>query len=43
VGTVARVERRNYDMFQTVVVTPNVDFSRLEEVLILKPDDAGEE
>ena len=43
VGTVARVERRNYDMFQTVVVTPNVDFSRLEEVLILKPDNAGEE
>ena len=43
VGTVARVERRNYDMFQTVVVTPNVDFSRLEEVLILKPDNAGGE
>jgi len=35
VGTVVRVEREEYGLFQVVEVTPTVDFSRLEEVLVL--------
>ncbi|MBW2038635.1 MAG: rod shape-determining protein MreC [Deltaproteobacteria bacterium] len=40
-GTVVRVEKKEYGLFQEVEVNPSADFSRLEEVLvILKP--AGE-
>ncbi len=35
IGAVVRVEREEYGMFQQVEVAPAVDFSRLEEVLIL--------
>lgn len=39
VGTVVRVEREEYGLFQVVEVTPSVDFSRLEEVLVLLRED----
>ncbi len=35
IGTVVRVEREEYGLFQVVEVMPAVDFSRLEEVLVL--------
>ncbi len=35
-GTVTRVERKRPGIFQYIEVTPSVDFSRMEEVLILK-------
>lgn len=35
VGTVSRVERGGFGLFQGVEVTPAVDFFRLEEVLVL--------
>jgi rod shape-determining protein MreC len=35
-GTVTKVERKRPGIFQYIEVTPSVDFSRLEEVLILK-------
>ncbi len=37
-GTVTRVTREEYGLFQTVDVAPSVDFSRLEEVLVLLKD-----
>lgn len=39
VGTVTDVTRRGYDMFQTIQVAPAVDFDRLEEVLVIIPED----
>jgi rod shape-determining protein MreC len=38
IGAVVRVEREEYGMFQRVEVAPAVDFSRLEEVLVLVKD-----
>jgi rod shape-determining protein MreC len=35
VATVTRVVKRDFGMYQEVVATPTVDFSRLEEVLIV--------
>ena len=35
VGAVTRVDKRGYDMFQTVKVEPAVDFEHLEEVLVI--------
>ena len=35
VGTVADVERKPYGLFQTVRVTPAVDFHKLEEVFVI--------
>jgi rod shape-determining protein MreC len=35
-GTVTKVERKRPGIFQYIEVTPSVDFSRLEEVLILR-------
>jgi len=35
VGTVTKVVKRDFGIFQQVVVSPTVDFSRLEEVLIV--------
>ncbi len=35
VGTVADVERKPYGLFQTVRVTPAVDFRKLEEVFVI--------
>jgi len=35
IGNVRSVERREYGLFQTIEVTPSVDFSHLEEVLVL--------
>jgi len=35
VGTVSQARTNSLDLFQTVVVTPAVNFSRLEEVLVL--------
>ena len=42
IGNVSGVVRRNAGIFQEVAVTPNVDFEKLEEVLvILNPSDVG--
>lgn len=38
VGKVVRVEREEYGLFQAIQVAPAVDFSRLEEVLVLVGD-----
>ena len=35
VGAVSRVDKRGYDMFQTVKVEPAVDFEHLEEILVI--------
>lgn len=35
VGTVSKIERESYGITQLVEVTPSVDFSKLEEVIIL--------
>lgn len=35
IGSVSSVSRGEYGLFQSVEVTPSVDFSRLEEVLVL--------
>ena len=35
VGAVTRVDKRGYDMFQSVKVEPAVDFEHLEEVLVI--------
>ena len=35
VGTVTQVTRREFGMFQQVVAAPSVDYSRLEEVLVV--------
>lgn len=35
VGTVTRVDKRGYDMFQSVKVEPAVDFEHLEEILVI--------
>lgn len=35
IGKVAQVEKSEYDFFQQVILVPSVDFSRLEEVLVL--------
>jgi rod shape-determining protein MreC len=43
VGTVTQVVRRDFGIYQQVFATPAVDFSRLEEVLIVtggQPDEA---
>ena len=42
IGNVSGVVRRNAGIFQEVAVTPNVDFEKLEEVLIiLNPSRTG--
>jgi rod shape-determining protein MreC len=44
VGTIVGVDAQSGGLFQTVEVKPSVDFSRLEEVLIvLPPSDVGEQ
>jgi rod shape-determining protein MreC len=35
IGRVTEVSRESYGLFQTIEITPAVDFSRLEEVLVL--------
>lgn len=42
VGRVVRVSRRDFGVYQQVVATPAVDFSRLEEVLIVTGTPADE-
>lgn len=42
VGTVSQVTRRDFGIYQQVIATPAVDFSRLEEVLIVTSADATE-
>lgn len=39
VGTVDKIERESYGITQYIEVTPSVDFTRLEEVVILAPGD----
>ncbi|MCP4402385.1 MAG: rod shape-determining protein MreC [bacterium] len=39
-GTVSKVLKQNYGLFQQIEVTPSVDFSKLEEVLIIRRDAA---
>jgi rod shape-determining protein MreC len=38
VARVKKVERRNFGIYQSVEAEPTVDFSRLEEVLIILTD-----
>lgn len=35
IGTISKIIKHDYGMFQTLEITPSVDFSRLEEVLVL--------
>ena len=39
VGTVSKVVKQDYGLFQEIEVTPGVDFSKLEEVLIIRRDE----
>jgi hypothetical protein len=39
VGTVSKVVKQSYGLFQEIEVVPSVDFSKLEEVLIIRRDD----
>jgi rod shape-determining protein MreC len=41
-GTVKRVEKKNYGLFQEIEVSPTVDFSKLEEVLVILSDEVDE-
>jgi rod shape-determining protein MreC len=43
VGTVTQVTKREFGLYQTVIASPAVDFSRLEEVLIITSAPAGDE
>ncbi len=36
IGTVSSIEKQPYGLFQDVAISPAVDFSRLEEVLVVK-------
>jgi rod shape-determining protein MreC len=36
IGTVSKVMKQDYGLFQDIEVTPSVDFSKLEEVLIIR-------
>jgi len=38
IGRVTKVKKKNYGITQTVEVFPSVNFSKLEEVTIIKPD-----
>jgi rod shape-determining protein MreC len=38
IGTVSKVVKQDYGLFQDIEVTPSVDFSKLEEVLIIRRD-----
>jgi rod shape-determining protein MreC len=38
IGTVSKVVKQDYGLFQEVEVAPSVDFSKLEEVLIIYRD-----
>lgn len=38
VGLVTQLTREDFGLFQSILVTPSVDFSRLEEVLVLLPE-----
>ena len=39
IGTVSKVVKRSYGLFQEIEITPSVDFSKLEEVLIIRRED----
>lgn len=41
VGTVSKVVKQNYGLFQHIEVAPSADFSKLEEVLIIRRDNIG--
>lgn len=43
IGTVSKVIKEDQGLFQDIEVTPGVDFSKLEEVLIIQRDDAAAE
>ena len=36
IGTVSKIIKQDYGLFQNIEVTPSVDFSKLEEVLIIR-------
>jgi rod shape-determining protein MreC len=38
VGRVVSLEREGYGLFQKIEVTPQVDFDRLEEVMVVTKD-----
>jgi cell shape-determining protein MreC len=39
VGTVSKILKQDYGLFQQIEVTPSVDFSKLEEVLIIRREE----
>jgi rod shape-determining protein MreC len=39
IGTVSKIIKQDYGLFQNIEVTPSVDFSKLEEVLIIRRKD----
>jgi len=41
IGTVSKVKKDDYGLFQEIEITPSVDFSKLEEVLIIQRTDAN--
>jgi rod shape-determining protein MreC len=41
IGTVSRVSRKNHGLFQDIELRPRVNFSTLEEVLILPTPQTG--
>lgn len=41
IGTVSKVVKQDYGLFQHIEVAPSVDFSKLEEVLIIRRENIG--
>ncbi len=42
IGTVAKIKKDDYGLFQEIEITPSVDFSKLEEVLIIQRTETTE-
>ena len=42
IGTVSKVIKDDYGLFQEIEITPSVDFSKLEEVLIIQRTETNE-
>ena len=49
IGQIVKVERKDYELYQTAIVQPTVDFRKLEAVLVItdfepvEPSDSGEQ
>lgn len=42
IGRITRIERASYGISQIIKVTPSVDFSNIEEVVVLIPNDVSD-